>query len=298
MRFGAEVNSDHDPPIPVTEFPPFVIPPNETKAARERRVFTTFAAYASKYIGFSVVSGSIVSRDPPEPDILCSICDEGPVAFELGEILDQRAQQVNATMMGVRGDLIAHRWKLSGADQVTFQTKFATKEVRVGFRQDRALRQLQASIPVLYEWLVHQVADDVSGDIVPPQGALLENIELISIRSPGPPFIDVAFGLRVQDATLLLAAPKLLRDCYKVRSPVELLLYSHDQPFATRESRIESLLAGIAPLVDASIARGHFRRVWVFSVAERYQDSAIKLIYPPWQSSQVPTGNASRDDKR
>lgn len=209
MRFKADVNSDHDPPIPVTEFPPLVIPPNETKAARELRVFTTFAAYASRYIGFSVVSGSIVSRDPPEPDILCDTCDEGPVAFELGEILDQRAQQVNATMMSVRGDLIAHRWALSAADQATFQSKFATKEVQVRFRQDRTLRQLQASIPTLYEWLVHQVADDVSGDIAPPQGALLENIEFISVRSPGPPFIDVAFGLRVQDATVLSAAQKL-----------------------------------------------------------------------------------------
>jgi hypothetical protein len=287
------VNSDHSPPRPVSEFPPFVIPPNETKAAREHRVFTTFAAYASRYIGFSVASGSIVNRDPPEPDILCNTCDAGPVAFELGEILDQRAQQVNATMMSVRGDLIAHLWALSAADQATFQSKFSTKEVQVGFRQDRALRQLQASIPALYDWLVHQVADGVSGDIVPPQGALLENIEFISIRSPGPPFIDVAFSLRVQDATVLSAAQKLRRDCYKVRSPVELLLYSHDQPFVTRESRIESLLAEIIPLVDASIARGHIRRVWVFSVAERHVDSAIKLIYPPWQSRQVPTGEDS-----
>jgi len=57
---------------------------NEDKEARERAIFTECAEVA----GLRVREGSVVSRPPPEPDILCEISGEGPVAFELVEIVD------------------------------------------------------------------------------------------------------------------------------------------------------------------------------------------------------------------
>ncbi len=55
------------------------------KAARERAIFTEFVNVA----GLPVLSRSIESRPEPEPDILCELRGEGPVAFELGELIDQ-----------------------------------------------------------------------------------------------------------------------------------------------------------------------------------------------------------------
>ena len=55
------------------------------KAERERWIFEEFAGRA----GLMVVPGSVESRLPPEPDILCRIEDQGPVAFELVELIDQ-----------------------------------------------------------------------------------------------------------------------------------------------------------------------------------------------------------------
>ena len=55
------------------------------KAQRERKKFIEFAKRSNSLI----VLDSIVSRDPPEPDILCEISGKGPVAFELKEICDE-----------------------------------------------------------------------------------------------------------------------------------------------------------------------------------------------------------------
>jgi hypothetical protein len=84
------------------------IPAGQTKPERERRVFSFFAADASKYAGLTVRDGTINSREFPEPDILCDVVGEGAVAFEMTEILDQRSKQVMATMMSARETLIGH----------------------------------------------------------------------------------------------------------------------------------------------------------------------------------------------
>jgi hypothetical protein len=59
----------------------------DEKAAHELAVFLEFAEYAVRE-GLRVRPGSAASRRPPEPDILCDVNGEGPVAFELVEIID------------------------------------------------------------------------------------------------------------------------------------------------------------------------------------------------------------------
>jgi hypothetical protein len=162
------------------------IPAGETKPERERRVFSFFAADASKYAGLTVRDGTINSRESPGPDILCDVVGEGAVAFEMTEILDQRSKQVMATMMSARETLVGHLSTLTISDQLIFQSKFASKEIKVGFRQDKPLRALQAVIPKLYEWLTHAVADDVHSDDVRMPTDLETAIRHVSILSPGP----------------------------------------------------------------------------------------------------------------
>ena len=57
----------------------------EMKSDRELRVFREFSRRSS----LAIDPSSIVSRVPPEPDILCDVQGEGPVAFELKEICDE-----------------------------------------------------------------------------------------------------------------------------------------------------------------------------------------------------------------
>jgi hypothetical protein len=55
------------------------------KAGSERDIFMEFVAVAA----LPVVLGSVESRRPPEPDILCELANEGRVAFELVQLVDQ-----------------------------------------------------------------------------------------------------------------------------------------------------------------------------------------------------------------
>ena len=57
---------------------------NAKNSRRERENFERF----TKAAGLDVLPNSIESREPPEPDILCSIEGRGPVAFELVELVD------------------------------------------------------------------------------------------------------------------------------------------------------------------------------------------------------------------
>jgi hypothetical protein len=97
----------------------------EDKAAYERDVFTQFAAVA----GLPLIPGSIESRRPPEPDILCELAGSGRVAFELVDLVDEGLARTVAEAVrrpdggaGVWfGDptLDTVRWKLTRKEYVT-----------------------------------------------------------------------------------------------------------------------------------------------------------------------------------
>jgi hypothetical protein len=58
---------------------------DDQHSSREMIIFSRFAAVS----GLPIRPGSIEKCQPPEPDILCTIEDEGPVAFEMVEIIDE-----------------------------------------------------------------------------------------------------------------------------------------------------------------------------------------------------------------
>jgi hypothetical protein len=56
-----------------------------SKADREKKVFENFSNVAA----INILPGTIESRPPPEPDILCQLENSDHVAFELTELIDQ-----------------------------------------------------------------------------------------------------------------------------------------------------------------------------------------------------------------
>jgi hypothetical protein len=65
-----------------------------TKGAREIEIFSRFIS-ASK---LPIDLGTIEKREPPQPDILCTHLDDGPVAFELVEICDHNLAEFMSTV--------------------------------------------------------------------------------------------------------------------------------------------------------------------------------------------------------
>jgi hypothetical protein len=71
------------------------------KAESERRAFSEFAAAAA----LDIIPGSLESRPPPEPDILCELAGRGRVAFELVNLVDEDLMRMLAR--AIRGTVAA-----------------------------------------------------------------------------------------------------------------------------------------------------------------------------------------------
>jgi hypothetical protein len=255
------------------------IPPGETKPERERRVFRFFAADAAN-LGLHISLESVESKAPPAPDILCHVERVGKVAFELAEILDEDRREDMAKMEAARNALLGHLSTLSAAAARRFRSKFSQREIKVGFREDVPLRDLEAAIPRLYEWLIDTVADDCCGDAIELPEDLRSSLTRVAILFPGPPFIDIAFKMTIQDATISAVARKLETKRYETSAPIELIVYAHDQPLLQYEARRATIVATIVPMIDQSIARGHVRRVWIYDISRRHTPLAIRFVYP------------------
>ena len=83
---------------------------NSEKQQRELRVFQEFIERS----GLAIVSGSIESRNSPEPDMLCNVIGEDCIAFELKEVCDPRlAEVVSKLSRGKSKKLEAFRFGFS-----------------------------------------------------------------------------------------------------------------------------------------------------------------------------------------
>lgn len=257
------------------------IPPGEGKAERERRIFSAFADDAEQYFGFAVLPSTIASREPPEPDILCQVAGHGPVAFELVEILEQDAAELTSKMEDIREKLLAHQGSLTPMEIERFRRKFAGSRVVIGFRYHKPLRHLQAAVPGIYSWLIHTQDGGCPREAMVPEG-LRGAVEFVFLQPSSHAEVDVYFALSLGDTPLAAISRKLLGQQYDTTAPVELLAYTHDQPWISVESWIAAAKATLTPLVDDAIKRGHIRRIWIYNIAERRTNTAIKLVYPAY----------------
>lgn len=66
--------------------------PATVKATNEREVFSRFVRFLEE----EETWGTVESREPPEPDLLCVHAERGMIAFELVAITDPLIAEVNA----------------------------------------------------------------------------------------------------------------------------------------------------------------------------------------------------------
>ncbi len=66
----------------------------DQQSLEERETFSLFAQVCR----LPIQPDSIQKRNPDEPDILCQVSMEGPVAFEMGEVIDQELARQEANL--------------------------------------------------------------------------------------------------------------------------------------------------------------------------------------------------------
>ena len=105
---------------------------------REKKIFSLFAEACA----LPVRPESIEKRNPPEPDILCEIKGEGPVAFEMVELIDQNiAQGTNEQIRGQVSQPASHLSISTSGSVVGSQLAAAPRRSAVSAdKEDGALR--------------------------------------------------------------------------------------------------------------------------------------------------------------
>lgn len=241
----------------------------ELQAYEERRLFELFAEYAN----LPVITDSIQTCAPPAPDILCTMRDGAKVAFELGELSDEKFRQGNGTMLQSR-DLLWRAFRsLAPSYQSELQRYYASALISVQFSPTASLRRREDVLPQLFEWMASDLPERET--LAPMLPTSVEGVvEKLVISRPYPAFtIEPGFATRVVPPTLRIVDKKL-KAIYESEYPIELLLHM-PFPFVPLAQWLQTHEQWLRAKVEGSV----FRRVWVFSPAERTADTAAKLIY-------------------
>lgn len=78
------------------------------QAESERALFKLFA----ETVELSIASDSIESRNPPEPDIRCTLAEAGPQCFELVEIIDSDLAKAVGILLKFQNRLVGMHWRV------------------------------------------------------------------------------------------------------------------------------------------------------------------------------------------
>lgn len=226
---------------------------------RELNVFSGFAAVC----GLCIVPNSIEKREPPEPDVLCQIQDEGPIAFEMVELLDQvriaRPRGIQAEISDGFRD--AYR-SLSEGEQARLQERLGNATVRVHMSRAVSSHRRRAAVGELLKLLL-DIDTQFEGEyLLPPKLRLLASLKIVRGNFAGPRFTAISDS--VYDPTPLKGLEAKFGKIYTTTSPIDLVAY-FDSQHAPPENKIVSLQQLIKSLIDSS----GFRRVWVYDANER-----------------------------
>jgi hypothetical protein len=237
----------------------------------ERAIFQLFVGAA----GLSVDLASIESREPPEPDILCRVEGESPVAFELVEVvISEFAERLNQGY-SVSLRFNAEYQKLPGGSRVTIEGRLGGyPAVLIGFLPGTPPGRWPQAIQPVLDTLVELGSALDAGEVpvwpIPRLRGLLTDMTIM--RASGS-----RASLHVPEATELVdvAEDRLAAKFgkhYTATAPVELLAYYASEP--PRED--SKFLAGLQAYVSLKLPTSPFRRVWVFDCWHR----RVLLVHP------------------
>lgn len=229
------------------------------QSTRELTIFSRF----SEVSGLPIKPDSIEKRKPPEPDILCTIEGEGPVAFEMVEIIDKDLARRTYGQIKVHQLLEKAYDSLPPVVHETFKNKFHNALIYVTFYYTASLHIREKSIPMILSMLVETDTEFV-GILHPPTDSPLSiTVKYVSIGRGafiGPCF-DVAAVGSFADPTIERISTKFKKK-YKTSYPVELLAYYELQPVLPEST----WMPGVQEYVRQNLHDSLFRRVWIFDI--------------------------------
>jgi len=228
---------------------------------KEIYIFRKFA----KLCPYSINLDSIIKKEPPEPDILCSLPDGSIIAFELTEIIDE-------DLAGSFNDSI--RLKEAFNDELEqLEANFNNALIYIAFTEGILFRRKKNSIQKIINYLL--TLDKTAEGVFKPED-LIDIVKFITIsRGVIGPIIDVESFAWIDDPCKECIKRKFEK-VYKTESNnIELLAYYELQP-KEPENILECKLYSLKKFIKNNIKSSVFQRVWIYSARE----NRIIFVYP------------------
>ncbi len=241
---------------------------------QEKMELTIFSQFAST-CSLPIVTSLIEKRMPPEPDILCEVEGQGPVAFEMVQLIDESLAHRTFDQIKLMQAMRAYYECLPAMEKSKIQEKFGNALVHCSFENRSSFKSRNKAISVVMNHLQGMPTgfagqEDVRGGN--GHDSVVTRVTIQRGNFTGPCF-DVDSGGSFSDPTLNAIRQKMEEKSYSTSAPIELLGYYELQPVLDDTVWLPEFSAYVRQKLEQSL----FRRVWIFDAIGQ----TVKFVYPP-----------------
>ncbi len=273
---------------------------DDRQAKHELSIFSRFAAA----VKLAVVPNSIQKRQPPEPDILCSIDGRGDGSFELGEIIDQSMARRDSDVSKLYVLLDETFKNFSDEKRVAFLSRYQHSSIRIAFQEKVTYKARANAVTAVLDLLLSS-AEPVTGlDRFAEYREDFERIYRCAEFTHADEYVRVVFPRSRRSPLFLLkkksqllntidqlnvsqcdhfqgpsfyvnpagffgeralqAIQKKFKKTYSTATPIELLAFYESQPVQPAELWLPQL----SSYIEQNIGPSPFKKVHVFDAAK------------------------------
>lgn len=224
----------------------------------ELSAFNRFAEVAA----LPIVDGSVQTRFPPEPDILCQLSSGEYVGFEVTEACNPKNIRFAKNAMVLGRDLSSAYQNLPPDFHKAFRTRFAGHAISVAFEPEVGRSKARRTIPKILVALLNSSHTSDGWFLETPAQfpGILQHIRFAGrYYEPDDPTFNIAGSFDPSDMTVDAVRRKLSKK-YVTSYPIELVVF-----FGGWAAHFLDDWRNVIPeLLRQNGGTQPFRRIWIF----------------------------------
>ncbi len=224
-------------------------------------IFEKFA----KICPYNIEKNSIKKKNPPEPDIECTLSDKNTIAFELVQSIDNSIASSTYDSINIEKAFHATLENLSDPKKEEFMSKFANASIYVSFDKSSTVNKRKKLIPAIIDTLLK--SDDITRGEVNLHSFPNLRKSVRSIHIDRGEFQEPIFGF---NSATSFGEPCMERikgkfaKRYETKHKIDLLIYYELQP----ELPEDQWFPAVKEYIKNNIKKTVFKRVWLYSVTK------------------------------
>ena len=235
--------------------------------------------FSKKFVkasGLHVVHDTVQKKEPPEPDIGCSLADRDTVGFELCEAVDSDLARSVDLSISVKTDMRSYFDSFPSNEKEQFKKMYGNADIYFKFKSDLTKNQILGSFPDIFRFLLsldEKVVDDID-KALPNFPVVCHRITIYRGCFIGPMF-NRSNAMHISTGVVEVFESKFRKN-YNCSYPVELIIHSDTQTLSPFQLWIEKARG----YIKENLLNSPFRRVWIFDL----HGMKIEYVFPSVES--------------